>query len=225
MTADGLAELGIKLSDKAYWEIERRIITQELLPGHYLSERELAQQYNLGRTPVREALQRLAKAGLVRIVPRRGVAVSEIDFPAEIEFLAVRRELLRLMARLAVEKAPDAKAAALIRTADAMSQAGDKDDILAFVQSERRFHNLLGEACRNDYAARTMQLMQGLCARFWYLLYRYERESSLSKIAGHYRRLAELLGERKAEAAADACDELIALRKAIIQGINAGRPR
>ncbi len=113
MTADGLAEPGVKLSDKAYWEIEWRIITQELPPGHFLSERELAQQYNLGRTPVRESLQRLARAGLVRIVARRGVAVSGIDYRAEIEFLPVRRELLHLMARLAAEKRTNTEATGL----------------------------------------------------------------------------------------------------------------
>ena len=219
MTADGRS---VKLSDKAYCEIERRIITQELQPGHFLSERELAQRYNLGRTPVREALQRLARAGLVRIVPRRGVAVSDIDFPAEIEFLAVRRELLRLTVRLAVDKAADAETAVLIQAVEAISQAGDKDDILAFVRCERQFHTLLGQACRNDYAARTMQLVQAPSARFWYMIHRYERESSLSQIAGLYRRVAQLVSDRKAEAAADACDELIAQQKAIIQNDQSG---
>jgi DNA-binding GntR family transcriptional regulator len=217
MTADGSAELGVKLSDKAYWEIERRIITQELRPGHYLSERELAQQYNLGRTPVREALQRLARAGLVRIVPRRGVAVSDIDYRAEIEILPVRRELLRLMARLAAKKRTSMEATGFGQIAEAVSGAAGEGDALAFIQCECRFHNLLGTACRNDYAASGMQLIQGHYARFWYTL--YQEHSDLASIAGLYRHLAVRIGEHQAEAATNVCDELIGKQEAIVRGL------
>jgi DNA-binding GntR family transcriptional regulator len=72
------------LTDKAYREIEEQIVTLRL--------RGLAKHLNIGRTPVREALQQLAREGLVTILPRRGVIVSEINIRNQLELLRVRRD-------------------------------------------------------------------------------------------------------------------------------------
>ncbi len=86
------------LTDRAYGELEERIVTLQLEPGAVLSETTLAQQLGFGRTPVREALQRLAREGLVVIFPRRGILVSEIDVKRQLALLEVRRERERRMA-------------------------------------------------------------------------------------------------------------------------------
>lgn len=67
------------LAGKAYEVLEELIVTLQLTPGQVLSEAGLAKQLGIGRTPVREALQQLAREGLVSILPRRGVIVSEIN--------------------------------------------------------------------------------------------------------------------------------------------------
>ena len=95
----------ISLTEAAYREIEERIVTLVLRPGEVLSEGVLVEALGIGRTPVREALQRLAREGLVVVIPRRGVMVSDIDVKSQLELLVVRRELERLMARLAAERA------------------------------------------------------------------------------------------------------------------------
>src|SRR5215831_5167229 len=92
------------LTEKAYREIEEQIVTLRLQPGQILSESGLAKYLDIGRTPVREALQQLAREGLVTILPRRGVIVSEINIRNQLELLRVRREVERLMARLAAER-------------------------------------------------------------------------------------------------------------------------
>ena len=66
------------LTDLAYRQIEERIVTLRLKPGEVLSEQWLSATLKIGRTPIREALQRLALEGLVRILPRKGILVSEI---------------------------------------------------------------------------------------------------------------------------------------------------
>ena len=73
----------------------------ELTPGSAVSEAMLSARLGIGRTPIREALQRLARERLVRILPRRGVIVSEIDVKSQLRLLEVRREIERLMARAA----------------------------------------------------------------------------------------------------------------------------
>ena len=95
----------VTLTDRAYAELEELIVTLQLPPGTALSELVLAKRLDIGRTPIREALQRLSRDGLVNILARRGVLVSEIDLRAQLRLLEVRRELERLMARGAAERA------------------------------------------------------------------------------------------------------------------------
>ena len=77
------------------------IVTLRIAPGAAVSEQELAGNLGIGRTPIREALQRLAREGLVAILPRRGILVSGIDVKRQLRLLEVRRELERLIARSA----------------------------------------------------------------------------------------------------------------------------
>src|SRR4029079_11997900 len=105
-----------------------RIVTLQLLPGTVLSEQALALRLKIGRTPIREALQRLARDGLVVIMPRRGIMVSEINLKLQLRLLEVRRELERLMASLAAERATTAERREFAENPGAMPTAGTKDD-------------------------------------------------------------------------------------------------
>src|ERR1043166_8641385 len=81
------------LTDRAYRELEEMIVTLQLSPGTVLSEQALAVRLKIGRTPIREALQRLARDGLVVIMPRRGIMVSEINLRLQLRLLEGRRGL------------------------------------------------------------------------------------------------------------------------------------
>src|SRR5689334_4351846 len=74
----------VTLTEKAYAQIEELIVTLQLPPGTVLSELVLADRLGIGRTPIREALQRLSRDGLVNILPRRGVLVSDIDLRSQL---------------------------------------------------------------------------------------------------------------------------------------------
>jgi DNA-binding GntR family transcriptional regulator len=65
----GKAEIAVTLMERAYCELEEQIVTLHLKPGEVLSESTLSESLRIGRTPIREALQRLAREGLVRILP------------------------------------------------------------------------------------------------------------------------------------------------------------
>src|ERR1043166_7199364 len=95
------------LTDRAYRELEEMIVTLQLSPGTVLSEQALAVRLKIGRTPIREALQRLSRDGLVVIMPRRGIMVSEINLRLQLRLLEVRRELERLRGALAAARATD----------------------------------------------------------------------------------------------------------------------
>src|SRR3990170_3225564 len=87
------------LTEQAYYRLEEMIVTLELAPGAILSEQALSSELGIGRTPVREALQRLSREGLVVVLPRKAIIVTETDPKRQLLVLEVRRELERLLAR------------------------------------------------------------------------------------------------------------------------------
>lgn len=99
------AARGDLLADHAYEEIRQRILSMRLRPGAAISELELAQELGLGRTPVREALRRLASDYLVQIVARRGAFVADVDVSDLGRISEVRVQLEGFAARCAAERA------------------------------------------------------------------------------------------------------------------------
>jgi DNA-binding GntR family transcriptional regulator len=196
-----------RLSSQAYLQIEERIVLLRLPPGQFLSEKTLAAHLGIGRTPVREALQQLARENLVKILPRRGVLVAEMDVRAQIELLAVRREIERLMARLAAKRATKTESTVFAALAEAMLKSVEDNDDVAFMRLDREFNVLLETACRNDYAKQCMRLMQGPSRRFWYK--HYQEALDLPRCAKLHADVASLIAERKPEEAAAASDALI----------------
>jgi DNA-binding GntR family transcriptional regulator len=199
--------LDASLTDRAYKEIEEQIVTLRLQPGAILSESSLAKRLDIGRTPVREALQQLAREGLVTILPRRGVVVSEINIRNQLDLLRVRREVERLMARLAAERANKGELQTFAAIAEAMQKSATNNDDIAFMRLDRQLNMLLASASRNDYARRAMGLMQGLSRRFWYM--HYQEVLDLPRCARLHADLSSAISERNSKAAAAALDRLI----------------
>jgi DNA-binding GntR family transcriptional regulator len=156
------------LTDLAYTRLEEMIATLLLPPGEFLSEQALADVVGLGRTPIREDLQRLAREGLVTILPRRGVLVAPVDAREQLLVVEVRRELERLISRSAAERSTDTQRASFAAIADGMDRAGRGNDALDFLRLDRELNLLMLEAAHNAFAARAMQLLAGLSRRYWY---------------------------------------------------------
>src|ERR1700736_5979288 len=166
------ASLAETLTERAYRAIEERIVTLRLKPGDILSEQMLSATCKIGRTPIREALQRLAREGLVTILPRKGILVSDINPRHQLLLLEVRRELERLLCRAGAERATGPQRESMLAIAQGMDRAAKTNDDIAFMRLDRELNALMIEAAHNDYAARSMKLLQGLSRRFWYMHYR-----------------------------------------------------
>jgi DNA-binding GntR family transcriptional regulator len=197
----------VTLTDRAYAQIEELIVTLQLLPGTVLSELVLADRLGIGRTPIREALQRLSRDGLVNILPRRGVLVSDIDLRSQLRLLEVRRALERLMARSAAERASDEERAQFAEIARGMNHASEKEDGISFMRLDQQFNTLVSLAARNEYASRSMGLMHGLSRRFWYQ--HYKQAADLPLCARLHAAVAEAIARREPDKAADASDRLV----------------
>jgi DNA-binding GntR family transcriptional regulator len=163
---------GRSLTDEAYAQLEELIVTLQLKPGAAVSEATLSERLGIGRTPIREALQRLAREHLVVVLPQRGNLVSEIDVKRQLRLLEVRREVERLIVRSAARRATAPEREEFAQLAAALDRAAANNDAKAFVRGDKRFNDLCLAAARNEFAAGAMGLMHGLSRRFWYLHYR-----------------------------------------------------
>jgi DNA-binding GntR family transcriptional regulator len=195
------------LTEQAYRAVEEQIVTLRLKPGDVLSEQMLSATFRIGRTPIREALQQLAREGLVTILPRKGILVSELNPRTQLLVLEVRRELERLLSRAGAERATPAQRTELARIADGMDRAARGNDDMAFMRLDREMNGLVIETAHNDYAARSMKLLQGLSRRFWYMHYR--EAADLPLCARLHANQARAIAKGNGEQAARASDELM----------------
>ncbi|MEQ8440521.1 MAG: GntR family transcriptional regulator [Alphaproteobacteria bacterium] len=200
-------ERNASLTQKAYKRLEELIVTLALPPGEVLSELTLSQRLKIGRTPVREALHRLCREGLVIILARRGVVVSELDIAKQLRLLEVRRELERLMATLAAKRATKSERAAFRVLADGMRSVAVSGDELQFMRLDRQVNLLLCRASRNEYVADAMTLTHGLSRRFWFKHHNIAEELGLC--ATLHANLMDALASGCEEEAVSASDDLM----------------
>ena len=117
------------LVDVAFAQIEEMIITRRLPPGSMISEVQLSVELGMGRTPIREALQRLRQIGFVEMLPRRGTLVSGIDIRKQLELLEVRRPLEELMVRSAAVRATAEERVHLEQLAQLIIKAAEQENM------------------------------------------------------------------------------------------------
>lgn len=195
------------LTEQAYRAIEEAIVTLLLQPGEAVSESQLSARFHFGRTPVREALQRLAREKLVRILPRRGIVVAPVDVREQLRLLEVRREVERLIARLAARRASASQRRAFRALSARMEEAAATNDGIAFLGADRALNLLVLEAAHNEFAGAAMALMHGLSRRFWFI--HWQRNADLPRSAVAHAALALAIADGEAEAAVAASDALV----------------
>lgn len=170
VTLDPRARAVGSLSEKAYYLLRDRLITLDLPPGATIDERVLQDELGMGRTPIREALRRLADARLVRVVPRRGMFASHVDFTDLRAISEVRVHLEGHAARLAAERARDhdlAEAAVLLgelRTGEPPA------DPRGLIRLDQRVHRLVHRATYNDFLTATLEEYYVHSLRLWFLV-------------------------------------------------------
>lgn len=159
----------MRLSDKAYRLIRHKIITLELPPLSAIDEYALVEELELGRTPIREALQRLAAEDLLFRAPRRGMFVTDISVTDLQKMFELRMVLESFCARLAAERVtPDQLAAmeAVIQELNQLPDNGHKE----LMTIDDRFHELMYEAAHNEFLADTLRRLHAFSFRTWHLL-------------------------------------------------------
>lgn len=202
-----LVERRETLTDRAYAQLEEAIVTMRILPGSVVSEKELSDVMGIGRTPIREAIQRLAREHLIVVLPQRGLLVAEIDLSKQLKLLEARREIERLICRAAAKRATAEERQRFAELAVEFDQEARTSDHLAFVRSDREFNELCLAAARNEYAEGAMRMLHGLSRRFWYF---HDRTAAdRPQMAQFHRAICLAIAEGDVEAAGAGLDRLI----------------
>ncbi len=194
------------LADKAYGLIEEMIVTLQLPPGSTITEGDLSERLKIGRTPIREALQRLAADRLVASVPRRGIIVTEINIPEHLALLETRRVLDRLILSRAARRASAEQKAMLRDLARKMPQAAEVPDVPEFMRLDSTADHVLEHASRNIFAVRATAPLHTHCRRFWYM---YQENSDLKRSANLHAAAFNAVANADETAAVAAADRLI----------------
>jgi DNA-binding GntR family transcriptional regulator len=188
------------LADQAYYAIRTLIVTLELPPGSGISEPELVERLRIGRTPVREALRRLAQEKLVEVFPRRGMVVTTVDVRDLARLCEVRAVLEPEAARLAAERATTQdleEIAGLL--AEIENQRGHNDRLL--IDLDQRIHRAIYRASHNPFLAETLEGYYAHALRIWMLA--LDRTTELPAAVQEHHQLLEAIargaGERAAE--------------------------
>lgn len=141
----------VKASDKIRTEIENAIKDGELLPGESIDEAELAHQYQVSRTPIREALIQLQAQGMVTSLPRGGMIVAKMNLQQLLALWELLAELEGVAVRLACQRMSADELATLVQLHAQSREHAEADDVAGWQQSNLQFHDLIYRATRNPY--------------------------------------------------------------------------
>jgi len=170
-------------ADRAYFAIRELIVTLELPPGGVVREPELTERLGIGRTPVREALRRLAQERLVEVFPRRGMFVTKVDVRDLARLCEVRLALEPEAARLAAERAAQTDLAEL-RDVLAELDVRRRRDPRVLIDLDERIHRAIYHASHNPYLAETLEQYYAHALRIWMVA--LARTDIGAAVSGHH---------------------------------------
>ena len=193
------------LREIVYEELKREILVGEIAPGTRMMEIELADEMGVSRTPVREAIRKLEKEGLVTIEPRKGAYASDVSIKDMVDVLEVREDLEAMAAALAAQKVTEDEKKALLDATLEYQRAVESEKTEDIIRCDEGFHQLIVNRSGNKTLIQLFSQVQELALRFRYLYYddfsRYERmplehrEIEEAILSGNYEEARIAAGE------------------------------
>jgi DNA-binding GntR family transcriptional regulator len=161
-------------AEYAYQRLEQMVVTLELKPGSKTTEADLQKLVGVGRTPVREAIQRLTWEGLLVIRPRTGVKIAPLNGRDWMGIMEVRRTVELVLARTAARNCTPEARRMLDNATELMAQATSAGDMAAFVAADKLFDVAVAEASGNCHLVRAALPLQTHTRRFWMHYYGFQ---------------------------------------------------
>ena len=204
------------LKELVYLELKHKILTGEIASQTRLMEIDLSEKMNVSRTPIREAIRRLADDGLVMIEPRRGAYVANISIKDMLDVFEVREDLEGFVAQLASQRITAEQKAELTKIATEYELAIRKPNKERIIELDEKFHNYIVECCNNETLSELIHYVQELSLRFRYLY--YDDFSHYESTAGQHINIMKAINEgRTAEARAEADAHVKALKEFVYE--------
>ena len=192
------------LSEQAYTDLRDRIVRLDFAPGDVLREDALQELLGLGRTPIREALQRLAREHFITVIPRRGMFVSGIDV-SELSMLFETRTVLEpYAARLAAARGSAEHWDRMQAALDDVAGADGNEDLMRI---DRLGHEIMWEAAGNRFLVDTLDMLYAQSDRLWHLY--LADVADMSHAVDEHGEIMEALRAGDSERAGDLMEEHI----------------
>jgi DNA-binding GntR family transcriptional regulator len=159
------------LREIVYEELKMQILKGQIVPGTRMMEVEMAEEMGVSRTPIREAIRKLEKEGLVTIEPRKGAYASQISTKDMVDILEVRQNMEGLAAHYAALRMSDEQKKRLGEIADSYNKAVVENNTPDMIAYDTAFHHLIVEGSGNKMLVHMIEQLQELVLRFRYLYY------------------------------------------------------
>lgn len=159
------------LREMVYEELKMQILTGAIIPGTRMMEVELAKEIGVSRTPIREAIRKLEKEGLVTIEPRRGAYASQISTEDMVDILEVRQNMEGLAAFFAASRMTPEQLEELKEVSELYNEAVKTGEMEEMIKHDTRFHRIIVESCNNKILVKMIEQLQELVLRFRYIYY------------------------------------------------------
>jgi len=207
----------ISTKQRTHEDLKYRIITQQLLPGELLKDKDLMLQYGIGRTPLREVFLELQNEGLIKRIPRSGTWVAPMDFMFLKQITEIRIGLEGVAAELAAKKITEEQLqglAMILEKVEALEEE-ERIDSIKLIKYESDFHNMIYLAAGNPQLDKLLRNYQSLGARFWHHLV-FTREQMFEQFKSH-RQLLDGLKKRDFQLCKHIAEEHIRVYMEIIE--------
>jgi DNA-binding GntR family transcriptional regulator len=204
-----------RASDQVETELRRLILTLELEPGLAVSESTLMQRYGWGRTPLREAFQRLAEQSLLQIIPRQGAVVTALSVFDFVEMMDAMSLVIGPAAALACKRLSEQDLAQLDTiTARAETSAASRD-FATLADLDYEFHHILALATGNRYLSNYLLHLHQVATRFNYAAWKRDG-SAHDSIREHEQIISTLRKREPAQARAVMLQHIEGARQRVI---------
>ena len=202
------------LRELVYEELKKKILKGIIKPGTRIMEVDLAEKLGVSRTPVREAMRKLEKEGLVIIEPRRGAYVSDISLPEMVDVLIVREDLEGLAAYLATSRISEDDLNVLENIIEGYRKAIEEEDIDTIIRLDEKFHKKIVSCTRNNTLIKLSSIVQESALRFRYLY--YNDVSRYRPMAVEHQKIVNAIRSGDAAMAREVADKHVKVLKTLI---------
>lgn len=197
----------LSLADQAYNAIKRDIVTCVLDPGVQIAQSHLVERYQMGLTPIREALKRLEQENLVQSIPRFGYVIAPITIEDLQDIFEMRLILEKAAARLAISRASEEQIEAIRKSSNFTYRYQDRGSYEEFLEMNNEFHTSVALTTGNRRLSETLSRLLDSMIRIFYL--GLEWKDSAEEMQQEHMILSNALVKRDADLAEQIIEDQI----------------